>query len=112
MRSPAKPFALLLVVAAATFGLAQWHPFSPTAPAADDTPAGDTPRGATVFASSCSGCHGEGASGGAGPALAGSGLTAEEVVSVVASGRGAMPPGIVTGQDAADVAAYVASLSQ
>jgi mono/diheme cytochrome c family protein len=112
MRSPAKPFALLLVVAAATFGLAQWHPFSPAAPAAGAQPVGDATRGATTFATSCAGCHGADASGGAGPALAGSGLTAEEVASVVASGRGAMPAGIVTGQDAADVAAYVASLSE
>ena len=112
MRSPAKPFALLLVVAAATFGLAQWHPFSPSAPAADDPSAGDATRGATVFASSCAGCHGADASGGAGPPLAGSGLTAEEVAAVVASGRGAMPAGIVTGQEAADVAAYVVSLSE
>ena len=40
------------------------------------------------------------------------GSTAEEVAAVVASGRGAMPAGIVTGQEAADVAAYVVSLSR
>ena len=112
MRSPAKPFALLLVVSAAVFGLAQWHPFSPTAPAADAAPAGDAARGATVFATSCAGCHGVDATGGAGPALRGSDLTADEVEAVVATGRGAMPAGIESGQDAADVAAYVATLAQ
>ena len=73
---------------------------------------GDRTRGKTVFAASCAGCHGADASGGVGPALAGSGLTAAEVAAVVAAGRGVMPAGIVEGQDAADVAAYVASLSQ
>jgi hypothetical protein len=47
-----------------------------------------------------------------GPALRGSGLSAAEVEAVVSSGRGAMPAEIVSGQDAADVAAHVASLGQ
>ena len=112
MRSPAKPLALLLVVSAATFGLALWHPFSPTAPAAESAVQADATQGKAVFAASCAGCHGADGSGGIGPALAGSGLTAEEVAEVVASGQGAMPPGIVSGQGAADVAAYVATLSE
>ena len=74
--------------------------------------AGDAARGATVFATSCAGCHGADATGGVGPALRGSGLTAAEVEAVVATGQGTMPAGIVPGQDAADVAAYVASLSE
>jgi hypothetical protein len=40
------------------------------------------------------------------------GLTAVDVDAIVAAGRGVMPPGIVDGQKAADVAAFVASLSQ
>jgi mono/diheme cytochrome c family protein len=112
MRSPAKPLALLLAVSAAVFALAQWHPFSPTAPTADAAPTGNATRGTTVFATSCAGCHGTDATGGVGPPLRGSGLTAAEVEAVVATGRGAMPAGIVSGQDAADVAAYVATLAQ
>ncbi len=111
MRSPAKPFALLVVVAAVVFALAQWHPFSPSAPAAD-APQGVATRGASVFAANCAGCHGADATGGVGPALAGSGLEADEVAAVVAAGRGVMPAAIVSGQDAADVAAYVATLAQ
>ena len=105
------PFALVGVVAAATFGLAKWHPFSPAAPAAIST-AGDASRGEAVFQTSCAGCHGVDATGGAGPPLDGSGLTAAAVQEVVATGRGIMPAGLVEGQDAADVAAYVASLSK
>jgi cytochrome c551 len=110
MRSPAGPVALLAVVAAATFGLAQWHPFTPEAPGAPAS--GDPQRGRFVFEANCSGCHGLDATGGAGPSLVDAGLTAVDVEAIVASGRGAMPPGVVEGQDAADVAAYVASLSQ
>ena len=43
---------------------------------------------------------------------AASGLTADEVEAVVATGRGTMPAGLVSGQDLADVAAYVATLSE
>ena len=112
MRSPAKPLALLAVVTAATFALAQWHPFSPSAPATVGEPSGDPKRGAAIFVASCAGCHGADATGGVGPALRGSGLGAAEVEAVVASGRGAMPAGLVSGQDAADVAAHVASIAK
>ena len=50
-------------------------------------------------------------SGGIGPSLHGVGLTAAQVETIVASGRGVMPAGLVKGQEAADVAAYVASLA-
>jgi mono/diheme cytochrome c family protein len=112
MRNPLVPFALLAVVTAATFALALWHPFSPTAPADAAPTSGDTARGASVFATTCAGCHGADASGGVGPALRGSGVTAAEVESVVATGRGTMPAGLVADQNLADVAAYVATLSE
>ena len=112
MRSPAVPFTVLFVVAAATFALAMWHPFSPSAPTAAEAPRGDAGRGASVYAATCAGCHGADASGGVGPALRGRGLTADEVEAVVATGRGTMPAGLVSGQDLADVAAYVATLSE
>jgi cytochrome c551 len=105
------PPLLLVSVVAATVGLAFWHPFKPSASAAP-VATGDATRGEAVFAASCSGCHGADASGGVGPALAGSGLTAADVQAVVASGRGVMPARLVEGQDAADVAAYVASIAK
>lgn len=111
MRSPARPLALLAAVAGLTLGLALWHPFSPSAPA-EDAAAGSATRGATIFAASCAGCHGADATGGVGPALRGSGLTAAEVTAVIASGSGTMPAGIVSGQDSADVAAHVAAIAQ
>jgi cytochrome c550 len=106
------PLVVLVVVSLAVFGLAEWHPFSPSVPAAATVPTGNPARGAAIFATSCAGCHGTDATGGVGPPLRGSGLTAAEVAAVVASGRGVMPAGIVTGQDAADVAAHVASIAK
>ena len=114
MRNPAVPFALLIVVTGATLALALWHPFSPSTSArqAGEPTTGDAGRGAAVFAAGCAGCHGADAEGGIGPALRGGGLTAAEVAAVVASGRGTMPAGLVTGREATDVAAYVATLSE
>ena len=111
MRNPLVPFAVLAVVAVLTFGLAQWTPFAPSTPSTPTT-TGSVARGEGVFSTACAGCHGADASGGVGPALVGSGLGAEEVAGIVAVGRGAMPGGLVEGQEAADVSAYVASLSQ
>jgi cytochrome c550 len=111
MRNPLVPFALLVVVAAATFALALWHPFSPAAPASTGgAPTGDAGRGASVFAESCAGCHGADATGGVGPSLVG--VDAATVLLVVPAGQGTMPAGLVSGQDLADVAAYVATLSE
>ena len=107
------PVIALVVVTASVFGLAQWHPFSPsTTAAAGGGVTGDPERGARVFATSCAGCHGADATGGVGPSLRGSGLTAAEVEAVVAAGRGTMPAGVVTGQEAADVAAHVAAIAE
>ena len=49
--------------------------------------------------------------GGTGPALAESGLDSEEIEAVIDSGAGIMPPAIVTGQNKADVVAYVESIA-
>ena len=105
------PPLLLVTVTLATFGLAKWHPFSPAAAPAASV-AGNPVRGRQVFVVNCSGCHGMDATGGIGPSLRGVGLTAEEVEQIVVSGRGVMPAGVVKGQDAGDVAAYVAGIAQ
>jgi cytochrome c551 len=110
MRRLVPPLGMLAAVTAATVALAFWHPFTPRAPGAPAS--GDPARGETVFATSCAGCHGSDATGGIGPSLVGRGLTAVDVEAIVAAGRGVMPAGVVEGQDAADVAAFVATLSQ
>ena len=105
-----RPIVVGAAVVVAVFALAQAEIFAPSAPAVDLT-AGDVDRGAAIFERECAGCHGEQAQGGVGPALVGTGLDATEVAAVVQQGRGVMPAGIVTGQEQADVVAYVVSIS-
>ena len=70
--------------------------------------------GAQVFAKSCRGCHGEGGSGGIGPALRGGSLTVDAVSQRLTEKRpGSMMPqfsNILNQDQRQQVAAYVASL--
>jgi mono/diheme cytochrome c family protein len=103
------PAILFVVVSAAVFGFAKWHPAKPGAAAPPvATGARDVTRGETLFAEKCATCHGErGTGGGVGPALAGSELTQGEARTIVTNGRGVMPGGLVKGQDLEDVLAYL-----
>ena len=94
---------VVVVIAVAT-------PFEPTAavPAADGAATGDVAKGATLFAASCAGCHGAAGTGGTGPNI--TQVAAPVALAKIAAGGGVMPAGLATGQDAADVAAFVDSL--
>ena len=106
-----RPVLIGGAVALATFALAQAEIFAPSAPAAGAA-AGDFYRGETIFQRECAGCHGDqGKGGGVGPALFETGLAATDVAVAVQQGRGVMPAGIVTGQEQADVVAYVVAIS-
>ena len=98
------------VIVVAVFVLAQAEIFAPSAPAEPQV-VGDADRGQAVFQRECAGCHGAQAEGGVGPPLAGTGLDSTQVAAVVEQGRGVMPAGIVSGQEQADVVAYVVSIS-
>lgn len=52
-------------------------------------------------AKGCIGCHGDQYQGGVGPALKGIGdkMSPEEIKEVLVNGKGAMPPGLVAGQE-------------
>lgn len=104
------PPLALVAATLATVGLAKWHPFSPSTAAVTGMGAEAT-RGRQVFVTTCAGCHGADAAGGVGPSLHQTGLTAAEIGAIVAAGRGVMPAELVKGQEAADVATYVASLA-
>jgi mono/diheme cytochrome c family protein len=107
-----RPILVGGAIAAGTFALAQAQVFAPSAPAGGPMLTGDVTRGEAVFERECASCHGPGGAGGdVGPALAGTGLDAVTVASVVEQGRGIMPAGLVSGQEQADVAAYVVSIS-
>jgi mono/diheme cytochrome c family protein len=105
-----RPVLVGAVVAAGTFALAQAQVFAPSAAPAPAA-SGDAVRGKVVFERECAKCHGPQAEGGVGPRLAGAGLDAATVAAAVEQGRGIMPAGLVSGQEEADVVAYVVSVS-
>ncbi len=111
MRRGWRPIIAGGVVAAGTFALAQAHVFEPSAAGGGSATSGDVYRGETVFQRECAGCHGPGGEGGSGPQLQGSALLAEDVSARIRQGAGVMPAGLVSGQDEADVVAYVVSIS-
>ncbi|MCW2973614.1 MAG: cytochrome c class [Thermoleophilia bacterium] len=86
-----------------------------TEPAADTLPAGfDADAARTLFASTCGGCHmltDAKTTGNVGPNLDTIEDTAAEVEEQIKNGGGVMPAGLLTGDDATNVAAYVASVS-
>jgi cytochrome c553 len=75
----------------------------------------DVAAGKTAFVATCGGCHtlkDGGTSGNVGPDLDSlAPLSVETVAKQIENGGGAMPPKLLTGQDAANVAAYVASVA-
>jgi mono/diheme cytochrome c family protein len=97
-------------VALGAFLLAQAQIFEPPASTGDNAALGDPDRGAVVFESECAACHGAGGEGGSGPRLVETGLDAAAVTEQVRQGSGVMPGGLVSGQDEADVVAYVVSI--
>ncbi|KJE27584.1 c-type cytochrome [Geobacillus thermoleovorans] len=50
-------------------------------------------------ANTCTSCHGQNLSGGAGPSLIGTGLKPEEIAKIAREGKGSMPPGVFKGTD-------------
>jgi mono/diheme cytochrome c family protein len=74
--------------------------------------AADPQHGKELFSRSCAVCHtlaDANAAGATGPDLDTLGPTRQAVINAINDGRGGMPAGLVTGQDAQDVAAYVAA---
>ncbi|SIS36844.1 cytochrome c550 [Salimicrobium flavidum] len=62
-----------------------------------------------MFQNSCASCHGGDLSGGVGPNLQGIGdrLSVDEIVSVIENGKGQMPAGLYTGEEAQQVAEWL-----
>jgi mono/diheme cytochrome c family protein len=104
------PAALFAVVAISVFVLAQLQLAKPELKpvASKDVTLGDAKRGATLFASTCAGCHGpNGTGGGIGPRLNGSEISLGAAKATIDGGNAVMPPGLVKGADEEDVLAYL-----
>ncbi|WGV59585.1 cytochrome c [Brevibacillus brevis] len=76
------------------------------------TPSGsyDAATAESTFKNTCSGCHGQTLEGAVGPNLQkiGSELNKEQILAILEKGKGAMPPGLVKGKDAENIAAWLA----
>lgn len=70
----------------------------------------DNPEG--IYKGSCVGCHGDQYQGGVGPALKGVGkkLSQDEIKTIITKGKGAMPPGLVPEDKAADMAKWLGEI--
>ena len=72
---------------------------------------GNAVKGAQIFAQKCASCHGAGGKGGTAPKIAGEPILYDTAKARIDGGGSGMPAGLVTGQDEADVLAYVAQIS-
>ncbi|EJL46863.1 MULTISPECIES: cytochrome c551 [Brevibacillus] len=84
---------------------------------ATETPSTTAPSGSydaataeALFKNTCAGCHGQSLEGAVGPNLQkiGSQLSKEQILEVLNNGKGSMPPGLVKGTDAENIAAWLA----
>jgi mono/diheme cytochrome c family protein len=112
LRLVVAPTLLFALFAGTAFTLAELHPASPSAPkTSGKVKLGDAYRGETIFSTTCATCHGQnGEGGGIGPKLAGSAITIAAAKAQIDNGSGAMPAGLVKGQQEADVLAYLATI--
>lgn len=63
-----------------------------------------------LYQQSCASCHGDDLEGAVGPSLEtiGSELSADEIEEIIDEGVGSMPPGLLSGDDATQVAEWLA----
>lgn len=75
-----------------------------------ETTTADAGDAAKLFNNKCSSCHGQNLEGGVGPALdkIGANLSPEDIENVIHEGKGAMPPGLLEGAEATQVATWLA----
>ncbi|WP_042463030.1 cytochrome c551 [Neobacillus dielmonensis] len=78
----------------------------------DDKGGGDTASDAAeIFDQNCSSCHGGNLQGGMGPNLTkvGSRYSQDEIRNIIKNGKGAMPKNVIEGDDADEVAKWLAA---
>lgn len=84
---------------------------APADEAVTEEPAGDFDATAarSTYETSCISCHGGNLEGAMGPALAGEGHTAEQIVSVIQNGQGTMPVINIPAEEAENLANWIAA---
>lgn len=65
----------------------------------------------TIYVDNCASCHGENLEGNSGPSLEniGSDMSKEEILAQIENGGNGMPPAIIQGEEAEQVASWLAS---
>jgi mono/diheme cytochrome c family protein len=78
--------------------------------AGDEQQTADAGDGDALFQQSCSSCHGGDLKSGGAPDLdkIGSKYSKDEIEEIIANGKGGMPAGILSGEDADTVASWLA----
>ncbi|MGI8385364.1 cytochrome c551 [Robertmurraya sp. P23] len=78
--------------------------------ASDDSTTASGGDAEKLYGQKCSSCHGGNLEGGVGPKLdaIGASLSKEDIENVIANGQGAMPKGLLQGEDASTVAEWLA----
>ena len=104
------PAALLILVSASAFTLAELHLAKPGLPKSGPVKLGDSYRGETVYSTKCAACHGAQAQGGVGPRLGGAQITLAAAKAQVDDGGGIMPAKLVSGRDEEDLLAYLSTI--
>lgn len=76
-----------------------------------ETSSVDVGEGEKIAKQKCISCHGGDLTGGSAPAIdkIGGTLKEDEILDILENGKGGMPKGIVSGQDAENVAAWLAT---
>lgn len=84
----------------------------PTGTPSTTAPSGsyDAATAEALFKNTCAGCHGQTLEGAVGPNLqkVGAELNKDQILEVLNKGKGAMPPGLVKGAEAENIAAWLA----
>ncbi|RFU63929.1 cytochrome c551 [Peribacillus glennii] len=76
----------------------------------NETTTADAGDEAKTYENKCSSCHGQNLEGGVGPDLTkvGSKHSKEDIEKIIANGQGQMPAGLLQGEEASQVAAWLA----
>ncbi len=69
----------------------------------------DAARAESAYQQTCQGCHGGDLQGGGVYPHAIAGLSYDDILEVIHEGQGTMPPGLVQGDDAENLAAWIAA---
>jgi cytochrome c550 len=117
-RNPIVPFILIMVFGLGLMfflsikGLGDHDQLTKEADGEEKTEEVASANPEDLYKQSCIGCHGDAYQGGIGPALTGVGdrLSHDQIKDILINGKGSMPPGMVTADQADAVADWLATV--